>query len=156
MKLILTYLCFLSVIGSTPYYEFMERVSYYKNRSLESSGCGLWQDVLRLHLRHENYCEDAIMGKLSEFDDFEMAAISWIVSKEWDNPLLSDDVRVRYLISQTGFQFKKCNSRMEFLVDWLMFHGGLMKKDPFSKEKMDTWNIGVKTIRLVGFQDNIF
>ena len=94
--LILTCLIFLSVTGSTPYYLFIMRVSDFKNRSLETTGCGLWQDILRLHMRHERYCENGILSKLSEFDDFEMAAISWIVSKEWDNPLLTDDIRVMH------------------------------------------------------------
>ena len=102
--LLLTYLSFLSVAGSTPYYEFISRVSDFKNRALETTGCGLWQDVLRLHLRHEKYCEAGILSKLSEFDDFEMAAISWIVSKEWDNPLLTDDVRVRSINYQNELQ----------------------------------------------------
>ena len=53
-----------------------------------------YQDVLRLHERHEKYCEAGIMAELPDFDDFHMAAISWVVAREWDNPLLSDQVKV--------------------------------------------------------------
>ena len=50
--------------------------------------------MLRLHERHEKYCEAGIMAELPDFDDFHMAAISWVVAREWDNPLLSDQVKV--------------------------------------------------------------
>lgn len=39
---------FFQVISGTPYYEFLQRVNEYKSRSLESTNCGFWQDVLRL------------------------------------------------------------------------------------------------------------
>ena len=50
--------------------------------------------MLRLHERHEKYCEAGIMAELPDFDDFHMAAISWVVAREWDNPMLSDTVKV--------------------------------------------------------------
>ena len=40
----------LIVISGTPYYEFRQRVNEYKSRSLESTGCGFWQDVLRFKM----------------------------------------------------------------------------------------------------------
>ena len=56
--------------------------------------------MLRLHERHEQYCEAGIMAELPDFDDFHMAAISWVVAREWDNPLLSDQVKVVTFIQQ--------------------------------------------------------
>ena len=89
------FLLIVSVCG-TPYYDFLSRINEYKVRAVETTGCGLWQDVLRLHLGHANYCEEGIMAKVAEFDDFEMAAFSWIVSKEWNNPMLTEKLKVKY------------------------------------------------------------
>ena len=81
-------------INSTPYYDFISRIQEYKARAVETTGCGLWQDVLRLYEGHEKYCEEGILSKVAEFDDFEMAAFSWIVTREWNNPLLSENLKV--------------------------------------------------------------
>ena len=67
--------------------------------------------MLRLHERHEKYCEAGIMAELPDFDDFHMAAISWVVAREWDNPLLSDQVKVSsYIFSHYTQQFSSHGS----------------------------------------------
>ena len=95
MKLSLHFLfihCLLGVFGS-PYEEFLERVNEYKKRSLESSECGWWKDILRLHFQHENYCEDGRLTEAMSVNDFERAGVAWITVMEWDNPMLTDRVR---------------------------------------------------------------
>ena len=82
------------LVEGTPYYDFISRINEFKVRAVETTGCGLWQDVLRLHLRHDNYCEQGLMSKVAEFDDFEMAAYSWVVAREWNNPLLTENLKV--------------------------------------------------------------
>ena len=37
--------------------------------------------MFRLSERHEKYYEAGLMGNMEDFDDFEMAGISWIVSR---------------------------------------------------------------------------
>ena len=87
-------LCCVVLVGGTPYYDFISRINEYKVRAVETTDCGLWQDVLRLHIRHANYCEQGLMSKVAEFDDFEMAAYSWVMAREWNNPLLTENLKV--------------------------------------------------------------
>ena len=84
----------LQLATSTPYYDFLYRLQQFKTRALEGGGCDWWRDVLKLHFRHETFCEEGLLGKIHELDDFEMAGLSWIVTHEWRNPLLSDTVKV--------------------------------------------------------------
>ena len=87
-------LSLLQVASSTPYYDFLYRLEEFKTRALTGGGCDWWRDVLRLHFRQENFCEEGLLGKIHDLDDFEMAGLSWIVTHEWRNPLLSDTVKV--------------------------------------------------------------
>ena len=91
-SIVIFFQCSLLVSGS-PYDEFLSRAEEYKNRALNRSGCGWWQDILRLHFRHENFCEDGLLNEAVEVDDFGMAGVAWITMMEWDNPLLTDRVR---------------------------------------------------------------
>ena len=50
------------------------------------------QDILRLHYRHPGYCEAGLLGTALTLTDFNLAGVSWLVTREWDNPLLSDKV----------------------------------------------------------------
>ena len=86
--------CLLSVSSSTPYYDFLFRLEEFKARALEDSRCDWWRDVLKLHFRHETFCEEGLVDKIHDLDDFEMAGLSWIVTHEWRNPLLSEHVKV--------------------------------------------------------------
>ena len=87
-------LSLLQVASATPYYDFLYRLEEFKTRALDGGGCDWWRDVLRLHFRHEEFCEEGLLDKIHDLDDFEMAGLSWIVSQEWRNPLLSDSVKV--------------------------------------------------------------
>merc|ERR1719500_1906367 len=120
--LLIYFILTISEISGTPYYEFRQRVNEYKSRSLESTNCGFWQDVLRLSQGHERYCEDGLMSVMEDFDDFNMAGISWIVSREWDNPLLSERVK---------------NSILSRLVSTNWWLDEIM---PFVPEKMQYWS----------------
>ena len=84
----------LQLVASTPYYDFLYRLEEFKTRALAGGGCDWWKDVLRLHFRQETFCEEGLLGKIHDLDDFEMAGLSWIVTHEWRNPLLSDTVKV--------------------------------------------------------------
>ena len=84
--------CSLVASGS-PYDDFLSRADEYKNRAFNHPNCGWWQDILRLHFQHENFCEDGLLSGAVEVDDFEMAGVAWITMMEWDNPLLTDRVR---------------------------------------------------------------
>ena len=88
----------LQLTASTPYYDFLYRLEQFKTGALEGGGCDWWRDVLKLHFRHETFCEEGLLDKIHDLDDFEMAGLSWIVSHEWRNPLLSDTVKVNYNI----------------------------------------------------------
>ena len=91
-SIVIFFQCSLLVSGS-PYDDFLSRAEEYKNRAFNRSGCGWWQDILRLHFRHENFCEDGLLNEAVEVDDFGMAGVAWITMMEWDNPLLTDRVR---------------------------------------------------------------
>ena len=84
----------LPLISSTPYYDFLFRLEEFKTRALESEGCDWWKDILKLHFRHETFCEEGLVGKIHDLDDFEMAGLSWIMVHEWRNPLLLEHVKV--------------------------------------------------------------
>ena len=80
-------------VNGSPQEDFYARVEEYKKRALERSGCGWWEDILRLHFRHENFCENGLLDQAMQVDDFEMAGVAWITMMEWDNPLLTDRVK---------------------------------------------------------------
>ena len=93
MMLVVLLFQFLLLISGSSYDDFLMRVEEYKERSMETTSCGWWQDILRLHFRHQNYCEDGLLSEAMEVDDFGMAGVAWITVMEWDNPLLTDRVR---------------------------------------------------------------
>ena len=90
------FLLLLQLTAATPYYDFLYRLEQFKTRALEGGGCDWWRDVLKLHFRQETFCEEGLLDKVHDLDDFEMAGLSWIVSHEWRTPLLSDTVKVKY------------------------------------------------------------
>ena len=95
------------------------------------------------------------MSKVAELDDFEMAAFSWIVTREWNNPLLTENLKVIVKIEDINNTYLAV-LRIPYLLDWLMYLGGWMSRDHSCKVRMDpaTCSIGVRIIRLVGYLVN--
>ena len=109
-------LSLLQVASATPYYDFLYRLEEFKTRALDGGGCGWWRDVLRLHFRHEEFCEEGLLDKIHDLDDFEMAGLSWIVSHEWRNPLLSDSVKVIITRNITNISTNTSGSKTQLLL----------------------------------------
>ena len=114
--------CVLFSHGS-PYTEFLSRVEEYKERALGGVGCGWWENILRLHYQHSNYCEEGLLTHSVSVDDFEMAGVAWIMVMEWDNPLLTDRVRNTLLsrltsmplwLDEAGKKISWCNPLAPF------------------------------------------
>ena len=92
---------------ASPMGEMMIRVEQYKEKALTAPGCGFWREVLRLHhkvlkksspnikvIQAPGYCdEELVVEDGDRLDDFHMAAISWLLLKEWDNPMWSEAAR---------------------------------------------------------------
>ena len=91
LLIVIFFQCLRNIDGS-PYVDFLSRAEEYKKQAFEK-GCGWWVDILRLHFRHENYCEDGLLNTAGDVDDFDFAGVAWITMMEWDNPLLTDRVR---------------------------------------------------------------
>ena len=53
------------------------RVKVQTEKTLNS----LYYTIYRLSEKHELFCEAGLMSNMEDFDDFEMAGISWIVSR---------------------------------------------------------------------------
>ena len=62
----------LHVASATPYYDFLYRLEEFKARALDGGGCDWWRDVLKLHFRHETFCEEGLLDKIHDLDDFEI------------------------------------------------------------------------------------
>ena len=86
-------LTFVSCGSCSLYDNFLLRLNEYKERTLQHSGCGWWQDILRIHYSHDHFCENGLLNTAMKVDDFHMAGVAWILMREWANPGLTNEVQ---------------------------------------------------------------